>query len=793
MRIKKLFFSALVVNTALSTLEAFVLTEAEMDRITSFFCGRSRALMMGKACKKDDQHIESLKNSEVLRKVGVLPAHLELRVRRLKWLQSLVLKPSNAGCLLGAWFGEYQWDLKKSENPWTRQLMCDLQDTSKMNQANSSLLEKIIENPLCIFKGDVRTWFLELDFTELRSRCLHELQLSGVYCKYRGNGDDAPSHIIRCDIFIDGKQCDYVCSCKAELVHHQVKSSLPGHTLRSEINRLVITNQCPFCSTIFADVMTTQHHLRGSYIRGYCRADLSYKTVCPKQPLSLKCPWSQILDQHAEPACDYEADHLKQLHLHVTKHVDWSPDIHFMYYESCTSTCTRSVSLVDNSQRRRNYNSTDRTYSDRALNSKSRSVRSSCSSLASNGNEPDRSKRRARDISHQTSSSGGNSSQATRATALDSIPAKRSNDQAIDRCSVLDSNDPNFDGQRCISSDQSICIEGQGVQEPQNGFSSYSTVANTCKDSSQHVQSGEEFGRACGSSREVSQSVPGCRSRKWASIRGTSKDQANSRRFEVDSPVFALNNVGTFRSLASRQSHPHNSVVSQVRNQAWDRPTLRSREEDTASSRSTTSRTEYHQELVSMSRGVSSFCRHPWICKSSCECQRIHDSMISEDECVASSSPNRLHRTNPSDLSAKHVSNQGTQNVEQKKINLAWVQGSSRFQGYVQKALSHEHRQGEKVSTENAPDNSSMDSYEWIQSTLDTQVQIQGNAKSNMIRSRKKHLIVLRISWLPTRFLIRMLLRVVGSSAFSKRRRRKRNRDGFDFFFVQMNIPVILC
>ena len=53
LRVKKIFFTSLVYNTAISALEAFLLTDAENDRITCFIVKRARALMCGSSYKKD--------------------------------------------------------------------------------------------------------------------------------------------------------------------------------------------------------------------------------------------------------------------------------------------------------------------------------------------------------------------------------------------------------------------------------------------------------------------------------------------------------------------------------------------------------------------------------------------------------------------------------------------------------------------------------------------------------------------------------------------------------------------
>ena len=67
MRTRKLFFLALVLNTLISTLEAFVLTTSEIDSLNVFLCKRVRALLLGRAHSFEfDRHVQ-LSNVKVLK------------------------------------------------------------------------------------------------------------------------------------------------------------------------------------------------------------------------------------------------------------------------------------------------------------------------------------------------------------------------------------------------------------------------------------------------------------------------------------------------------------------------------------------------------------------------------------------------------------------------------------------------------------------------------------------------------------------------------------------------------
>ena len=67
-------------------------------------------------------------NLDVLKHVKILPVHLELVIRRLGWLQSLVADPSTGGTYLAYLLGKFSWEIEHdiSEHKWMKQLRSDL-------------------------------------------------------------------------------------------------------------------------------------------------------------------------------------------------------------------------------------------------------------------------------------------------------------------------------------------------------------------------------------------------------------------------------------------------------------------------------------------------------------------------------------------------------------------------------------------------------------------------------------------------------------------------------------------
>lgn len=115
LRVRRLGFIGIVYNALIAALEALVLTDAEHDRLTSFLCRRARALVLGRAHVESEGKHTTMNNVAVLKWVKLLPVHLELVVRRMKWFQAIVRSPDSAGSMLAAWFGKLPCDKKHNQ------------------------------------------------------------------------------------------------------------------------------------------------------------------------------------------------------------------------------------------------------------------------------------------------------------------------------------------------------------------------------------------------------------------------------------------------------------------------------------------------------------------------------------------------------------------------------------------------------------------------------------------------------------------------------------------------------
>ena len=75
------------------------------------------------------------------------------------------------------------------------------------------------------------------------------------------------------------------------LISHMVRA----HGFYDPMQRVVITDECPWCRSIFSARLDAQHHACSSFLHGFCRASGSHVQTGVKQPLLLvECPLCKI-------------------------------------------------------------------------------------------------------------------------------------------------------------------------------------------------------------------------------------------------------------------------------------------------------------------------------------------------------------------------------------------------------------------------------------------------------------------------------------------------------------------
>ena len=92
MKLKKVLFISHVQEALLSGMTAFVVTDKQCSDLDSAVAPMLRLVLQGKAAKRDHQGnaIKVLSNEQVRKKLRVAPSTVELRTRRVRYLQRVV-------------------------------------------------------------------------------------------------------------------------------------------------------------------------------------------------------------------------------------------------------------------------------------------------------------------------------------------------------------------------------------------------------------------------------------------------------------------------------------------------------------------------------------------------------------------------------------------------------------------------------------------------------------------------------------------------------------------------------
>lgn len=206
--------------------------------------------------------------------------------------------------------------------------------------------DSAIKDPMVLFRDwESKSTFLKFDTKELRNELIDKLDR--CFVKTIVQTDDTACHEYKCDIMIgEGQVCNHIAKSHGSLPLHQISSHLPNHGLRSTAKLVVVTNQCPLCSLVFSDILSTQHHVTNSLNRHRCIADKGYKQMRVLEPATLKCPFSRVLINDEAPMCNFEAQHLSQLQAHICEHLGMEHVVGHEIGLSCTETQTSRASEV---------------------------------------------------------------------------------------------------------------------------------------------------------------------------------------------------------------------------------------------------------------------------------------------------------------------------------------------------------------------------------------------------------------------------------------------------------------
>ena len=74
----------------------------------------------------------------------------------------------------------------------------------------------------------------------------------------------------------DGQRCLKAFPTMRCLLLHQGRATEGAHSTSVHLVSLVITNQCPWCCSVFPSRFSVQQHVRAAFIKGDCKCDNSF-------------------------------------------------------------------------------------------------------------------------------------------------------------------------------------------------------------------------------------------------------------------------------------------------------------------------------------------------------------------------------------------------------------------------------------------------------------------------------------------------------------------------------------
>ena len=291
------FFSGMVGSALLSGLEALVLSPSQCQLLDSVLLMYGRKLMRGSACRKTVQEDGSVtynacRSKQVWEYLRMVPCSIELRVRRLRSLQGLARSPELHCNVLASLFGRFPHDGPDIEafsvhtNPLDQQCFDDIMPLSELD-SGASLLEAMAGDMRRLFT-DLRDEFLYVGVCELRTRFFSVSIPPWGWVPEAPSEDDVelpdpPELPYACDCAMaDGAVCGARFATLQQLATHVRRTKSGSHGQVPNYYQAVVTNQCPWCRVVHANMRTTRQHVRHALQFKVCKGRGSPYVFQPK-------------------------------------------------------------------------------------------------------------------------------------------------------------------------------------------------------------------------------------------------------------------------------------------------------------------------------------------------------------------------------------------------------------------------------------------------------------------------------------------------------------------------------
>lgn len=317
-------------GAALTGLESYWTTTAsDLKQINNLMLYYLRAILRGKSY--DYHNKVKWTNEKVWMFWRLCPAEVELRVRRLGWLQHQVRHRQRNAHLLNMVWGMAKFEneptLREGRptedcNPMARLFYDDItklaqvaveEEFSGMWQEKPDIVELFRDG------SELGEAFMKVDRRIVRATYWDE-------CKRRANcygpeveevqeevSEDVTMHYCRMR-GADGAECGRAFLSLNALRAHMRFAYDGEHGTYDNIYRGTLSNQCPWCMSTFASRGVAIHHATAAYRLGRCRVDQS-KFEWPVRPDRLECPWCEELPAGVSGQWENLQRHIRECHL----------------------------------------------------------------------------------------------------------------------------------------------------------------------------------------------------------------------------------------------------------------------------------------------------------------------------------------------------------------------------------------------------------------------------------------------------------------------------------------------
>ena len=310
LRIRRIILRSMVWSALLTGWETLLPSRADCKAFDKFTACNGRSLMRGKASGRwidtdGTKRYHALTNVEVLRWLKLVPTHLELQVRRLRWWQTILVDREGNEALLGIFFGRLGAEvegpllddgtLSPNAHPRVLQLEVDLRSLTDIEPGKDFILAWQGNMRKLVVDEECRILFCNIDLQELRMRALYDVECPVWQLAHlRDSTETETDRPFKCSFpLATGTKCQFCSTTMRGLIGHKVGA----HGFYDPVQRAVITNECPWCRSVFSTRLDAQHHACSSFLHGSCRTCGSTVHTVIRQPqLPVECPLCKKTD-----------------------------------------------------------------------------------------------------------------------------------------------------------------------------------------------------------------------------------------------------------------------------------------------------------------------------------------------------------------------------------------------------------------------------------------------------------------------------------------------------------------